>query len=76
MIISDLSYASVVDANVTGGTKKHAPKKKKPAVAIATAGADSLAVGKYTVTGTYTFTQAVAGVLSTSSSFSGATAVG
>jgi hypothetical protein len=76
MIISDLSYASVVDANVTGGTKKHAPKKKKPAVAIATAGADSLALGKYAATATFTVTEAVAGVYAASSSRSGATAVG
>jgi hypothetical protein len=77
MIISDLSYATVVDANVIGGTKKKpAPKKYYPPVAIALAGAESLALGKYTATATYTSTTAVAGVGSSSSSASAALAIG
>jgi hypothetical protein len=74
MIISDLSYATVVNADVIGGTKKKAPKK--PAVAIALAGADSVAIGKYALTVTKTSTSAVAGVGSSSSSVSAAVAIG
>jgi hypothetical protein len=77
MIISDLSYATVVNADVTGGTyTPPKPKKYYPPVAIALAGADSLALGKYTATVTKTYTTAVAGVGSSSSSFSAAIAVG
>jgi hypothetical protein len=76
MIISDLSYATVADANVIGGTKKKPAPKKYPPFALAVAGADSLALGKYTATVTYTSTTAVAGVGSTSSSFSAAAAAG
>jgi hypothetical protein len=78
MIISDLSYATVADANVIGGGTYAPPKKSKkyPPAALALAGADALALGKYTATVTYTNASAVAGVGSSSSSFSGALAIG
>jgi hypothetical protein len=72
MIISDLSYSTVVDANVIGGTYK----KYYPPVAKAYADAYSVAVGYITYSDTYTSTKAVAGYFSSSKSSSVAIAVG
>jgi hypothetical protein len=76
MIISDLSYATVSDANVIGGGKKPAPKKYYPPVALALAGAGSTAIGYKAFTLTYTNTEAVAGVGASSVSGSIAFAAG
>jgi hypothetical protein len=67
MIISDLSYSTVADANVIGGFKFYKPKY----VNVAYADAEAYAIGPNTKTATETYAKAVYGVysLSVSSSY-------
>ncbi|MEM7769546.1 MAG: hypothetical protein AAGA75_07515 [Cyanobacteria bacterium P01_E01_bin.6] len=79
MIISDLNYIESVsdETQVLGGRRKKGKKGRKTyGKALAKAGADALAIGKYSFSATYTNAQAVAGVFSSSSSHSVAASAG
>jgi hypothetical protein len=70
MIISDLSYSTVVDANVIGGTYKKPVYKKPSYYNVAYADAYALAVGPNTKSGTYTYSVVAYGLFSESKSSS------
>ncbi|MGQ4649791.1 hypothetical protein [Lyngbya aestuarii] len=82
MHISDLNHIEVLSqetatlANVQGGSLLIPSPFIFPPIAVADAGADSIALGQFTATNTQTSTEAVAGVGSSSSSNSSAVAIG
>jgi hypothetical protein len=71
MKINNLNHIEVATQDIVGGFK-YKPKYKPSATA--TAGAEALAIGKITVTKTYTAVEAVSGVFSYSGSSSYASA--